>query len=208
MLRHGRRAAGPVSRGIHNFIASSRSPCVLHRRWSSDDTKKEEPKYVAPFAKPARVLKVFSVTSCFFSLGCTPVLVLLGSESIPIGARAAVGVSVVTAAIGTTAVLNWLFKPYVIEMSRKDGEKTLEVSTMTFLGRRQTEIVHPEDVLIESNHPMSNWVSARSGKGYYIHTNWKEGEEIVRDLMPMLPLDDDQVPDVDKQGKKDDDLDI
>jgi len=148
--------------------------------------------YKAPFATPVRMLKIFSVTSCIFSMASTPVLVFLSDSDIPFGARAGIGATVVFAALGTTAVLNWMFKPYALEIRRsQEDNQSLLITTLTFFGRKKIEEMNVEKVEVGTTHPMSNIVNKETGNGFYVHTNWAEGESVVRSLLPMLPLDSD-----------------
>eukprot|EP00466_Bigelowiella_natans_P005313 jgi/Bigna1/136824/aug1.36_g11532 len=180
--------------------------------------EEEEKIYVAPFAQPVRALKLFSITSCVFSIACTPVLIFLSTtSSVPFGAKIGIGATVVAAAVGTTSVLNWLFKPYVLRMERKDDK--LIVSTLTFFGRKQERdyVLNGDDGYNDDNvdeslktlpdvkitHPMSNWINTRTQSAFYVHTNWTEGDEVIRHLMPMLPLDsDEQLKESDGDGTK------
>jgi len=85
-------------------------------------------------------------------------------------------------------------------MPVQDGN--LAVSTLSFVGRIKEEIVEPSDIEVKTTHPLSNWYNTSTGSAFYVHTDWAEGEAVLKELMPMLPpKQDEQASEKEKNAK-------
>eukprot|EP00472_Partenskyella_glossopodia_P011471 CAMPEP_0197526118 /NCGR_PEP_ID=MMETSP1318-20131121/16407_1 /TAXON_ID=552666 /ORGANISM="Partenskyella glossopodia, Strain RCC365" /LENGTH=83 /DNA_ID=CAMNT_0043080127 /DNA_START=195 /DNA_END=446 /DNA_ORIENTATION=+ len=73
----------------------------------------------------------------------------------------------------------------------KKSESEIEVTTLTLLGGRQTNRILINDIKAETTHPMSNFTDTSSGRAYYVHTNWEEGKEVVKNILPMIEFEED-----------------
>lgn len=190
------------SRGIGRRTADSVSFCsrrplglsVSSFATSSAPREDPGPVYDSAFGNSLRYLKVFSISSCLFTATCGPVLVfgpeLLGEamSTYPLIVRASIGGTCIVTSFGCTTLLNFMFKPYVTRAERDPDSGMLNVSTISLFGRQKVNKIDPDNIVVESPHPLSTFVDSATGRSYFVHTDAKEGDnaDALRELMPML----------------------
>ncbi|CAM9162188.1 unnamed protein product, partial [Phaeothamnion confervicola] len=82
-------------------------------------TKEEEPQqeavliYEGSLTAPIKLLKRVSITSCVISLVGMPAILVLANDSIPLSGQIAVAGTAMLAAVGSTALLHVVTKPYI-----------------------------------------------------------------------------------------------
>mmetsp|Transcript_9054 Transcript_9054/g.23042 ORF Transcript_9054/g.23042 Transcript_9054/m.23042 type:complete len:179 (+) Transcript_9054:78-614(+) len=86
--------------------------------------------YEGPFGPTLRMLKRVSVFSCGCTLLGVPLLSVFGNEEMEVVQRAAVGFTVCSFAIGTTAALTWVSRPYIWRMYRLQAHGTNELAKL------------------------------------------------------------------------------
>jgi len=91
---------------------------VGRRRMSSAAPENKELIYEGPFGGVLRRLKRVSVFSCASTMVSVPLLSVYGNEDMEAAQRVAVGFTVCSFAVLTTAALNFVSKPYIWRMYR------------------------------------------------------------------------------------------
>jgi len=69
--------------------------------------------YVGALAKPIRVLKRVSVVTCISSLIAAPLLLVAGSDTVPVAAQIAFSSLILAAGLGSTGLLHYFTKGYI-----------------------------------------------------------------------------------------------
>lgn len=131
--------------------------------------------YEGPFGPMLRRLKRVSIFSCVSTCISIPLLSIYGNQDMSFTQRASVGVAAMFFAVGTTATLRWVSKPYVWKMFQlaENGAtrtKPLEVQTISLLGRIKTTRIENGllDIRPASERMFSN-VGVSSGENLYLH---------------------------------------
>eukprot|EP00750_Incisomonas_marina_P032481 INCI919.1.p1 GENE.INCI919.1~~INCI919.1.p1 ORF type:complete len:309 (-),score=37.36 INCI919.1:375-1226(-) len=136
--------------------------------------------YVGVFADAVKYLKVISLTSCGFTLLAAPLLVAFGDESLSLTTRILVSTGIAGAGVFSTAILNWVTSPYVIDMLLEDG-KTVHLRTRSLFGK-----FIPHQFPVESvgpkigSHPFA--VFGAQGQNYYVDVQSVEDTNLLTKL--------------------------
>jgi hypothetical protein len=122
-LLRPRWAAG-LARGRTGLMGRPGGAIVVHQRGKADaaatagdQTQAEEVKiYQGAFNDVIRTLKRVSLTTCVMGGLSTPAFLMLGAESVPLAANAALTGIVLLATVGPTVLLHAFTKPYILSL--------------------------------------------------------------------------------------------
>ena len=174
-----------------------KTPLTLHqtRRASSNNhTEKNVHKtlptdvqgfkhiYTAPLKGAVRAIKIFSLCTCVAAVTSAPVLIWLGKASVPLMGRIFMTTIVMTVGVGTTALLHWLLKGYVLQMHYNSQTQMVRIQTLSVAGRRKTTEFH----ISESGPPpsVSGFSSFQArGKSYFLHTDVIKDKKVLSGLL-------------------------
>lgn len=135
-------------------------------------------KYTAPLMKTVRNIKFFSLSSLALSTLISPVFFIIDSEIEPAVRIIMVGIALGTSAL-STAVIQWVLKPYVIEGKRLNsiGDEAFVFERLSWLGQRRSITVNPQELVVEKNGRMFSNLKSADGDCFYIHETtkfWKD----------------------------------
>jgi len=125
--------------------------------------------YEGPFGGMLRRLKRVSVFSCVTTCVSIPLLSLYGNPDMSLVQRASVGVAALFFAVGTTATLTWVSKPYIWRMFQHHN-KSLELHSFNMLGRLKVTTLENglADIKPCSERAFVNLMTPKNDK-FYVH---------------------------------------
>lgn len=138
--------------------------------------------YNAPLMKTVRNIKFFSLSSLALSTAISPVFFIIESEIDPAVRAVMVGIALGTSAL-STAVIQWVLKPYVItgKSLNSIGVDKVDLTRLTWFGGRRTTEVAVDALRVEKNGRMfSNLVTAE-GDAFYVHETTKFWSHLVKE---------------------------
>ncbi|KAG9415434.1 transmembrane protein 70 [Aphanomyces cochlioides] len=151
---------------------------------SEESAPEKELIYEAPLAKPVRMMKAVSITSCTLTSIGMPITCVYGATTSSVVAQWAMCGTVMIFGMGTTAAFHVLFKPYVLRMWIDRASEKITVETLNLLAAKTTTEFNLSDATFpdKSMHPMINFKAA--GKHYFVHP--EAFDESDRNLVERL----------------------
>ncbi|KAG5190131.1 hypothetical protein JKP88DRAFT_205594 [Tribonema minus] len=185
-------ALAPVA--ARSQLVASCTPC-LTSRCGSTNARKEELLYIGPLTAPIKTLKRVSITTCAMSMIGTPLLLVLGNDSVPLSGQIAVTGVALTAAVGSTALLHWCTRPYVHKLSEITGRGAIDkarlfkAELLSILGRPRVTEFRLGDVQPQPD-ALRPFVSFKARDNYYfIQGEVLQDKALLKELLGR-PLDD------------------
>ena len=124
--------------------------------------------YEGPFGDMLRLLKRVSIFSCACTVVGVPLLAAFGNPKMSEVQRTAVGGTVCIFAIGTTATLHFVCKPYVLRILLREGTSAMEVHTLSIVGRTKETLVDMKEIALSGDRIFSTFQN-KAGMPFYIH---------------------------------------
>ena len=146
--------------------------------------------YIGAMSKPLKILKKVSLGSCVIAtVGLPALLLLFGTDSVPLSGQLAMVGTVVFAGVGSTGLLHWCTKGYIHKLHEKGD--TLFAETMTlFAQQRITEFTVRDIRADDSWSPFCDFkaVTEEGGEqGLYVHAEQFQNKRMLRQFY-MRPL--------------------
>ncbi len=127
--------------------------------------------YEGPFGSTLRILKRVSVFSCGCTLVSVPLLAMYGKEDMSLTQRVTVAATVCAFAIGTTATLRYVSKPYIwriYELQTKD--KPLHMKHFNLIGQTKTTVLkHGVNDIVPSLDRIFVNMGVKEHGSFYVH---------------------------------------
>lgn len=138
--------------------------------------------YIAPLKKTVRNIKYFSLSSLALSTLISPVFFIIDSEIEPVVRVVMVGIALGTSAL-STAVIQWVLKPYVIAGKHLNsiGEDKVDLCRLTWLGREKMTEVQTSSLKVEKNGRMFSNLVTSKGDHFYIHETTQFWRDLTKD---------------------------
>ncbi|RHY30174.1 hypothetical protein DYB32_006987 [Aphanomyces invadans] len=147
--------------------------------------------YEAPLARPVRMMKAVSITSCTLTSIGMPITCMYGSVTSSLVAQWAMCGTVMIFGMGTTALFHVLFKPYVLRLWINRNSETVTVETLNLLAAKTTTDFQLADATFpdKSIHPMINFKA--KDKHYFVHPEaFGEDDRSVVERLLGRPFDE------------------
>lgn len=138
--------------------------------------------YNAPLMKTVRNIKFFSLSSLALSTAISPVFFLIESEIDPAVRAVMVGIALGTSAL-STAVIQWVLKPYVITGRNLNsiGVDKVDLTRLTWFGGRRTTEVAVDTLRVEKNGRMFSNLVTPEGDTFYVHETTKFWTHLIKE---------------------------
>lgn len=130
--------------------------------------------YEGPFGPMVKMLKRVSIFSCGCTLVGVPLLATFGNQEMSPIQRASIGFTVCAFAVGTTAALTFVSKPYIWRMyqvqAAANAKKSLEIESFSIFGKMQTTRLANglQDIAPAKERVFVN-VALQDGRTFYVH---------------------------------------
>mmetsp|Transcript_1703 Transcript_1703/g.2420 ORF Transcript_1703/g.2420 Transcript_1703/m.2420 type:complete len:203 (+) Transcript_1703:234-842(+) len=151
--------------------------------------------YKGPFGGMLSRLKKVSIFSCCCTIIGVPLLSAFGNEKMSGIQRAAVGFTVVAFAIGTTATLHFVCKPYVTKLYLIQGTKSVELHTLNLIGRPKITRVESLAEVSPAGDRIFSSFQNREGMPFYVHEEadmWAD-TEFHKELMEIVQPEEEEL---------------
>lgn len=138
--------------------------------------------YTGPLKGAVRAIKVFSLCTCVAAVVSAPIFIWLGKASVPLMGRILMTSLVTTFGVGTTGLLHWLLKGYVLQLHYNAQTQIVRVQTLSVIGRKKMTEFH----ISESGPPpkVSGFSSFQAkGKSYFLHTDVFKDKNLLSGLL-------------------------
>ncbi|RHY04886.1 hypothetical protein DYB25_004045 [Aphanomyces astaci] len=175
LLKQLHRATGIPAAQHHGHFFSTEA--------SNGKPEAKELIYEAPLARPVRMMKAVSVTSCTLTSIGMPVTCIYGSVLSSVVAQ--------FFGMGTTALFHVLFKPYVLRLWIDRDSDLVTVETLNLLAAKTTSAFQLTDATFpdKSMHPMINFKA--KDKHYFVHPEaFDEADRAVVEKLLGRPLEE------------------
>ncbi|RQM22814.1 hypothetical protein B5M09_005366 [Aphanomyces astaci] len=175
LLKQLHRAIGIPASHQHGHFFSTEA--------SNGKPEAKELIYEAPLARPVRMMKAVSVTSCTLTSIGMPVTCIYGSVLSSVVAQ--------FFGMGTTALFHVLFKPYVLRLWIDRDSELVTVETLNLLAAKTTSAFQLTDATFpdKSMHPMINFKA--KDKHYFVHPEaFDEADRAVVEKLLGRPLEE------------------
>eukprot|EP01102_Stenamoeba_stenopodia_P022921 TRINITY_DN9733_c0_g1_i1.p1 TRINITY_DN9733_c0_g1~~TRINITY_DN9733_c0_g1_i1.p1 ORF type:complete len:322 (+),score=63.96 TRINITY_DN9733_c0_g1_i1:211-1176(+) len=139
--------------------------------------------YTAPFGVILKRLKWLSLSGCVAGTFGFPILAVLAPSSAPLVAKIVLTASMMAASIGTTALLQYVVKGYVVDLHYQPSTERVSWTVYSLFAQKRTieaplsETAPP----LWSPHPLVTF--SYNNKNYYVHTNAFEDKEFLAALV-------------------------
>mmetsp|Transcript_13355 Transcript_13355/g.15211 ORF Transcript_13355/g.15211 Transcript_13355/m.15211 type:complete len:210 (-) Transcript_13355:190-819(-) len=153
--------------------------------------------YNGPFGSMLSILKKVSVFSCGCTIIGVPLLSAFGNEKMSPIQRGAVGFTVCAFALGTTATLHFVCKPYITKLFLIQGSKEIEVHTLTLFGRDKITRLEGLAEISPAGDRVFSCFQNRAGTPFYVHEEedmWGDTEFYTK-LMEIIRPEEEETDD-------------
>ncbi|SPQ97818.1 unnamed protein product (mitochondrion) [Plasmodiophora brassicae] len=127
-----------------------------------------EQLYTGRLSDAVRKLKLLSVSSCAVTVVTSPLFLLLESAASP-GIRAAMSAMFLAFSFGTTTALHTVSKRYVTAIYQSGDSGTIDVQTLSLLGRPKTAKFDVAAIRRTETVPFATFVDMKTNRALYIH---------------------------------------
>lgn len=134
--------------------------------------------YEGPLSNNIKYVKRLSIFTATCSISFAPAAFFMGKESVSMLGKGLLAGTILTIGVSTTTLLHWVTRVYVNKLYFDAEERMFIAETLSLFGTRKRHSFHVGDVEIPKvESAFSTFIA--SGRKYFIHLEFKEGEQIM-----------------------------
>lgn len=166
------------------YYAPPRNLCSsLSQNSVKEESQKSTEEHIVAYEgglnRAVKYVKRFSICSCFLTIVSAPIIILMPTTSVPLMGRVALSTTALAFGLGTTFLVHWFSKPYVLRMLihppagtkiHGDNPEVIIESLNLFSRIKQTKVylndLKPFSDVIQ---PFANFQHQKLGKQFFVH---------------------------------------
>lgn len=153
-------------------------PASWQYRCMTDQSSNWKTVYEGPISRSVKLVKLLSLTTAAATLVCSPLLVLFGNQATSASVKTIAVFLLCTIGTGSTALLHFVTKSYVLKMDFNPKEMMFAVETLSLLALRKRVEFPADDTFVYPDDRAFSTFEAH-GRKYFIHKELVEAQQVL-----------------------------